>query len=138
MKKLGLISLAVVAAAFLAASAFAATKTINVSMSGKAETPKGDPNGKGTAKITLNTSTGRVCFTLTWSGIGKPVASHIHKGKKGVAGPVVIPFFGGAPKHSGCVKASKSLVAKIAKNPAGYYVNLHTAAFPAGAVRGQL
>jgi hypothetical protein len=138
MKKLGLISLALLAALSLAVSAFAATKTFTVSMTGKAETPKGDPDGKGTAKVTLNTSTGRVCFNLTWSRIGNPVAAHIHKGKKGVAGPVVIPFFGGAPKHTGCVKASKSLVAKIVKSPASYYVNVHTQAFPAGALRAQL
>jgi hypothetical protein len=138
MKKLGLISLALLAALFLAVSAFAATKTLTTSMTGKAETPKGDPNGKGTAKITLNTSTGKVCFRLTWSGIGTPTASHIHKGGKGVSGPVVIPFFGGAPKHTGCVKASKSLVAKIAKSPGAYYVNIHNAAYPGGALRGQL
>ena len=138
MKKLGLISLALLAALFLAVSAYAATKTLTTSMSGKAESPKGDPNGKGTAKITLNTSTGKVCFRLTWSAIGNPTAAHIHKGKKGVAGPVVVPLFGGAAKHTGCVKASKSLVRKIAKTPAAYYVNVHTAAFPGGAVRGQL
>ena len=138
MKKLGVISLAVAAALFLAVSAFATTTTLTASMSGKAETPKGDPDGKGTAKITLNTSTGRVCFKLTWSGIGNPVAAHIHKGRKGVAGPVVIPLFGGAAKHTGCVKASKSLVAKVAKTPAAYYVNVHTQAFPGGAIRAQL
>jgi hypothetical protein len=138
MKKLALISVAVVAALFLAVSAFAATKTLTTSMNGKAETPKGDPNGKGTAKVVLNTSTGKVCFRLTWSGIGTPTASHIHTGKKGVAGPVVIPFFGGAPKHTGCVKASKSLVRSIAKSPGSYYVNIHNATYPGGAIRGQL
>ena len=139
MKKLALISTAVVAALLLAVSAFAATKTLTTSMKGgSAETPKGDPNGKGTAKVTLNTSTGRVCFRLTWSAIGTPTASHIHKGKKGVAGPVVIPFFGGTPKHTGCVKASKSLVRSIARSPASYYVNVHTQQFPGGAIRAQL
>ena len=138
MKKFAGISIAVVAALCLAVSAYAATKTFTVSMSGKAETPKGDPNGKGTAKVTINTSKGQVCFKLTWSAIGPPVAAHIHKGKKGVAGPVVIPFFGGAAKHSGCVKASKSLLGKIIKNPSGYYVNVHTQAFPGGAIRAQL
>jgi hypothetical protein len=139
MKKLGLISLALAAALLLAVSALAATKTLTTSLKGgSAETPKGDPNGKGTAKVTLNTSTGRVCFRLTWSGIGNPVAAHIHKGKKGTAGPVVVPFFGGTAKHTGCVKASKSLVAKIAKTPAAYYVNVHTQAYPGGAIRGQL
>jgi hypothetical protein len=138
MNKLIPISIALLAGLFLAVSAFAATKTFTVSMSGKAETPKGDPDGKGTAKVTLNSSTGRVCFNLTWSRIGNPVAAHIHKGKKGVAGPVVIPFFGGTAKHTGCVKASKKLVGQIIKSPASYYVNVHTQAFPAGAVRAQL
>ena len=138
MKKLGLISLALVAALSLAVSAYAATKTLTVSMTGKAETPKGDPNGKGTAKIVLNSGTGKVCFKLSWSGIATPIASHIHKGKKGVAGPVVIPFFGGAPKHSGCVKAPKSLISSIIKNPSAYYVNLHNAKYPGGALRAQL
>jgi TRAP-type C4-dicarboxylate transport system substrate-binding protein len=137
MKKLVPIALALLAAGFLAMSAYAAT-TITVSMTGKAETPKGDPNGKGTAKVTLDGSKGRVCFRLTWSGIGNPTAAHIHKGKKGVAGPVVIPFFGGAAKHTGCVKAAKSLIAKIVKSPSSYYVNVHNAAYPNGALRAQL
>src|SRR3954465_12796995 len=125
MKKLLLISVALIAALLLAVSAFAANKTLTVSMNGKQETPKGDPNGKGTAKITLEQSSGKVCFRLSWSGIDTPTAAHIHKGKKGVAGPVVIPFFGGAPKHAACVRADKKLIGRIAKSPASYYVNIH-------------
>src|SRR3954451_7998156 len=138
MNKFVLIPVALIAALLLAVSAFAANKTLTVSMNGKQETPKGDPNGKGTAKITLEQSSGKVCFRLSWSGIETPTAAHIHKGKKGVAGPVVIPFFGGAPKHSGCVKASKSLLSKIVKSPGSYYVNIHNAKYPGGALRGQL
>ena len=138
MKKLVPISLALMAAFFLAVSAYAAERTFTVSMTGQAETPKGDPNGKGTAKVKIEASKGEVCFRLTWSGIGTPTAAHIHKGKKGVAGPVVVPFFGGAAKHTGCVKASKSLLGKIVKSPASYYVNLHNAKYPNGALRAQL
>jgi hypothetical protein len=134
MKKLAAFTAAL--ALVVTAGALAANKTFTVSMNGKSETPKGAPNGKGTAKITLES--GKVCFKLSWSGIGTPNASHIHKGKKGVAGQVVIPLFGGAPKHSGCVKVAQSLINKIKKNPAGYYVNVHTAKFPAGAIRAQL
>ena len=133
MKKLLLIT---TASALLLAGTALAAKTYTVTMTGKAETPKGAPNGKGTAKITLGS--GKVCFKLTWSGIGTPTAAHIHKGAKGKAGPVVIPIFGGAPKHSGCVKAAQSLINKIAKSPSGYYVNVHTAKYPAGAIRAQL
>ena len=138
MKKLVFIPLALLAALLLAVSAFAADKTITVSMNGKQETPKGDPNGKGTAKVTLEQSKGKVCFRLTWSGIDTPTAAHIHQGKKGAAGPVVVPFFGGAPKHTGCVKADKKLIGKIAKSPGNYYVNVHTQKYPAGALRAQL
>jgi hypothetical protein len=138
MKKLALISIAVLAVLAVAVSAWAAERTFTVTMTGKAETPKGDPNGRGTARIKIEASKGELCFRLTWSNIGTPVAAHVHKGKKGTAGPVVIPLFGGTAKHTGCVKASKSLLAKVVKSPASYYVNVHTQQFPGGAIRAQL
>ena len=137
MKKFAGISIAVLAVLALAISAYAAETTLTVSMSGKGETPKGDPNGKGTAKFKIEASKGEICWRLTWSNIGTPVAAHIHKGKKGVAGEVVIPLFA-APKHSGCTKASKTLLRKIVRSPSSYYVNVHTQAFPGGAIRAQL
>ena len=137
MKKIGLISLAMLAALSLTVSAWAAERTFTVTMTGKAESPKGDSNGRGTAKIKIEASKGELCYRLTWSNIGTPVAAHIHKGKKGTAGPVVIPLFAKA-KHTGCVKASKSLLSKIVKSPASYYVNVHTQQFPGGAIRAQL
>jgi hypothetical protein len=129
-----------VALVVLAASALGASgdKTISIKLNGAQESPKGDPNGTGTASVTLKPGSGKVCFKLTWHSIGNPTASHIHSGKKGVAGPVVVPFFGGAPKHTGCVSASKSLIRKIIRSPAGYYVNIHNAKYPGGALRGQL
>jgi hypothetical protein len=137
-KSIAILLTTIVAVLVVTSMAFAASKVITVNMTGKQETPPGSPTGKGTAKVTLNSSSGRVCFKLSWSGIGTPTASHIHKAAKGKAGPVVIPFFGGAPKHSGCVTAAKSLVAAIVKNPGSYYVNVHTAKFPGGALRAQL
>lgn len=139
MKKTFMTSLALSAAALaLGATALAADSVITVKLSGKQESPKGDPDGKGTAKITLSPSKGKVCFKITWSGIGNPNAAHIHKGAKGVAGPVVVPLFATPPKHTGCVKAKKSLVSAIAKHPKSYYVNVHNKKYPAGALRAQL
>jgi CHRD domain len=73
----------------------------------------------------------------------KPIAAHIHKGKAGTNGPIVIDlkptFKGTSPRVSKkCVTAKASVVSAIRRNPAGYYANVHTSTNPGGAARGQL
>jgi hypothetical protein len=121
------------------AAASTATKSFTTTLLGSNEVPKGAPKGSGKAVITLNAGTGKVCWTFSSiKGISKVNASHIHKAPKGKSGPVVVAFFTGALKTKGCVKASKSVIRAIEKTPSGYYVNIHTAKYPAGAIRGQL
>jgi hypothetical protein len=105
-----------------------------------------DPDGRGRALVRLGG--GKACFVLQWSGIGAPTASHIHQGAAGVAGPVVVPFFqpgtnaaslpGTLSAVAGCVAVDAGLARRIAASPRDFYVNIHTADFPAGAIRGQL
>ena len=64
-------------------------------------------------------------------------SAHIHKGKAGVSGNVVVPL-GANYKREGCTSAAKSLVKSIAGHPGAYYVNVHNAKHPLGAMRGQL
>lgn len=111
---------------------------------GTDEAPKpGDPKGNGAAVLALDAQKGEVCYDLMVVGIKLPaVAAHIHKGAIGVAGPVVVPFQM-APNASGlangCVEGvDASLVTDMLRNPASYYVNVHNADFPDGALRGQL
>ena len=87
--------------------------------------------------MTASPAAGKVCWAFTVKGIGTPTAAHIHKGGAGVAGPIVVPL-GGAYKAKGCAPASKSVVAAIEASPSAYYVNVHTAKYPNGAIRGQL
>ena len=116
-----------------------ATKTFRVALTGEAESPAGDPVATGTATIRLRTD-GRVCYQLAAKNLPKAVAAHIHKGKAGVSGNVVVPLKtpNAAGNAKGCTKAAKALVRSMIKSPRGFYVNVHTAEFPNGAIRGQL
>ena len=95
---------------------------------------QGDLDGIGTATVTLNHGQGEVCWDITVSGVDTIVAAHIHVGEAGVAGGVVVPL----SPTSGCTSADRDLIKAIIQNPEVYYVNVHNAAFPAGALRGQL
>jgi hypothetical protein len=109
--------------------------SLHATLTGKAETPKGDPDGSGTAEVKI---TGKsVCWELETAKVAKLTAAHIHKGGPGVAGPVVVPF-GATYKSKGCQTTTAAIAAAIKKNPAGYYVNVHNSKYPAGALRGQL
>ncbi len=115
-----------------------AATTLHATLSGKKEVPKAG-NGTGSARLTLNTKTGKVCYSIKLKHVGTVAMGHIHKGGKSDAGPVVVPLFAKATKKpKGCVKAKKSDVRDIAEHPGRYYVNVHNAKYPAGAARGQL
>ena len=107
-------------------------------LTGKAENPAGDPNGSGVAVIHLNKSKSQVCWTFSKvKNIGTPQSAHIHKGKAGKVGPVYIAL-GGAYKAKGCTSAKKHDIGEILEYPDRYYVNIHNAKYPNGAIRGQL
>jgi hypothetical protein len=135
-------SVIAMALALLAVSSFVAAggRPLSTTLTGADEVPgPGDLDGSGEAFITLNHGRGEVCFQLSVSDIAPATAAHIHEAPAGVAGPVVVgltpPTSGSS---SGCVSADRDLIKDIIQNPADYYVNVHNAAFPAGAVRGQL
>jgi hypothetical protein len=132
------VTAAILASLVLVGAAFGKTTTLHASLSGSAEVPKAS-NGTGKATITLDDAKGKVCWSFkSLKGIPGASASHIHAGKAGKAGAVVVPL-GAKFKTSGCqTGVSKSLIKKIVKSPGSYYVNVHNAKFPNGAARGQL
>ena len=126
--------------AAVALPATAATTKFEVQLKGAAEVPgPGASTGTGEATLTFDTDKSQVCYMLHTTGTDAPTMAHIHKGAAGTAGGVVVPLT--APTNGmseGCATVSADAFAAILAAPAGYYVNVHTAAFPAGALRGQL
>jgi hypothetical protein len=122
--------------------------TLTAQLEGETEVPgPGDADGTGVAEINVAPRSGVLCFAIAVEAIGLPAtAAHIHAGAAGVAGDIVVTleaptgFGSGATGVSaGCLtKLSTALLRAIASSPGDYYVNVHNAEFPAGAVRGQL
>jgi hypothetical protein len=111
--------------------------TLTATLAGSTEVPgPGDPDGTGSATVTI-AAAGKICATITVKGLDTPTAAHIHTGAAGLAGPVFVPLpLPGAAEP--CVTATPAQVSRILAGPAGYYVNVHTTAFPNGAIRGQM
>lgn len=112
-------------------------------LTGENEVPgPGDPDGSGEALVLLDEAQSEVCFLIIASDIMLPAsAAHIHVGAADVAGDIVVPLEapGEDGTSAGCVSdVDPALIAAIVADPAGYYVNVHTTDFPAGAIRGQL
>ena len=115
--------------------------TLLVSMTGLQEVPgPGDPDGNGTVEIRVNPGGGQVCWNLYARAIAPATAAHIHRGPAGVAGPPVVtlttPDANG--RSQGCASVDPALARQMVLAAQEFYVNVHTAAHPAGAIRGQL
>jgi hypothetical protein len=130
------------AAAATAFPAIAATTVMKTDLTGAAEVPgPGAKHGSGEAELTFDTAAGNVCYTLHAKDIMTATMAHIHKGAAGVAGGVVVPLKAPDSQEgmsSGCAPLPADVLADIIANPANYYVNIHTTAYPKGAIRGQL
>jgi CHRD domain len=119
-----------------------------VRMDGAQENPPADPDGSGHfAYVAFGD---QLCYIITARNIDPPVAAHIHVGAAGVNGPIVVGLQLPDPIGADCITAeqdeslnsamvlTQGELDAIIANEAGYYANVHTAPFPAGAIRGQL
>ncbi len=102
--------------------------------------------GKATIKVTRN-GVVRFKFHIKNKGREEFMAGHIHQAPAGSNGPIVAFLFSGpatTAKHlkgkgtTTFVAGSNLTGADLCANPAGFYVNFHTAKDPEGATRGQL
>jgi hypothetical protein len=156
MKALKLVLFVAVALVLTASLGMAASgHTFKAMLTGKDEVPAVMTKAKGEAVFKLSKDGKELTYTLKVKGIDKATAAHIHTGKMGANGGVVVGLFGGPMKEgmfSGALakgtitdknlvgdlagKTVADLVAMIKSGDA--YVNVHTEKNKAGEIRGQL
>lgn len=108
------------------------TATLN----GTAEVPSTPSTATGAATATYNDNTNILTVTTTYTGM-TVTAAHIHKGAVGVAGDVVFPI---TDLLSPMVLTTTALTAQQEADLKAnlYYINLHSATYAGGEIRGQL
>ena len=142
--------LALAALAVLAVPvAFAATR-YEAKLNGKSETPKSNSKATGEAVLRVASNNKSISYRIEAKGLSGAVqAAHIHFGKPGEAGGVIVNI---CPKPCSLPKSGKLTSKNFAKAPGvssfaaairqlkkgNTYVNIHTKKFPAGEIRGQV
>ena len=104
---------------------------------GAQEVPAVTTSATGTATLTFNSDTKIFTIVVNFSGV-TATASHIHKAAAGSSGGVEFPF--DSPVTSPINYTSVALDATQEADLFAdlYYVNIHSAAFGGGEIRGQL
>ena len=96
-------------------------------------------SGSGAITVVVDPPKGTACYIMNVAGLDNVTAAHIHTGGPGETGAPVVNLE--APEggtSGGCAQVTPEVSAALLANPGGYYVNVHTSAFPGGAIRGQL
>jgi CHRD domain len=117
--------------------------TLVASLNGENIPSDGDPGGSGTFSIALDPSLGQGCFVLdialTDLAGDPPTAIDVHDYTTGDPESVTLALASdvdGAGHAEGCLAVPANLVETMFETPNRYYVDVHTAGYSGGAVRG--
>ncbi|MCB9355571.1 MAG: CHRD domain-containing protein [Lewinellaceae bacterium] len=101
------------------------------------EVPPNASTGIGAAVVSTDRLNTNMDYLFIVDGLsGNATAAHIHDGAIGVSGPVAIALNTPSPASSGMVQITGADAVKLESGDT--YLNVHTAANPAGEVRGQV
>ncbi len=108
------------------------------SLDGAQEVPPNASTGGGYGVVRLEEPANTVRIFTDWFGLsGAPTAAHLHLAGVGANGPVIVPLGASGPAaFTGAGVLTPAEVAAL--KTAGTYINVHTAAFPGGEIRGQV
>lgn len=117
-----------------------ASNTVNfaAALNGANEVPSNTSTATGSATASFDKTTKILTLNMTYTGV-TATNMHIHKGPAGVAGGVLYGL-GSAPFSSPVSHTSAAFTTAQEDSLMNnlYYINIHSAAFPAGEIRGQL
>jgi hypothetical protein len=148
MRKIGVAIMAMTALALVSFAslgvagtrdAHAAVWTIEGFATGAEENPPVNSPGRAFVRFTFNDVTNVLTYAVTQSGFSadQVTAAHIHRGAKGVNGPVIHNIsLTGFVQAAGSINFSASDVADL--RAGNYYFNIHSTANPGGYARMQL
>ena len=120
----------------------------NIPLTGAQENPPNASPALGSMDVGYNTTTKMLSYTVRWSGLtGNPTLMHIHglspigyasspvQTILSAANPTLFPQNG---TYTGVLLADGVVVKEENILNGFYYMNIHTAAFPNGEIRGQI
>ncbi len=114
------------------------TVAFSAKLDGASQPTGGDPKGSGAFTGEIDPETGDLCYTLKIKDIATPTMAHLHKGTAGSDGDVVVKLNITGNDGDECSALQREVAKAIVADPGSYYVNVHTADYPKGAIRGQL
>lgn len=118
----------------------ATSDTYNATLTGANEVGGGDPDGYARAEVSISDAFDQICYEIKdVRNIEPATAAHIHFGKAGTNGPPVLTLTkSNEGNWQGCRDGKEWTENRLQGNPQDFYVNVHTASYPNGAIRGQL
>ncbi|MGB3272720.1 MAG: CHRD domain-containing protein [Xanthobacteraceae bacterium] len=138
-RSLAVHAFAIAAGFAIAMPAAAEMLTMKVPLSGASEVPANTSSARGEADVTFDTTSRKLAWKVSYSGLtGPATAAHFHgPADPGKNAAIVVPIPN--PGASGAEGSATLTEAQAADLVAGrYYINVHTAAHPAGEIRGQV
>jgi hypothetical protein len=116
----------------------AAMVNLKADLKASSEVPPNESKGTGSVTATFDTDSNKLSWKGTVSGLSGPVtAAHFHTADVGRNGAVAVAIIGA---DKGAFEGSATLTDTQAEDlMAGkWYVNIHTATYKAGEIRGQV
>jgi hypothetical protein len=132
----GLSAFALISLLAMPAPAFAEMLKLKADLKSSEEVPPNDSAGAGTADVTLDTDANKVSWKITYENLtGDATAAHFHgPAKVGENADPIVDITANIKEGSADVTADQLKMIR----EGNAYINIHTAKYPDGEVRGQV